>query len=36
MKLMYTISRTMPSTRLVSVATAIAPDAFNNLDTREV
>jgi hypothetical protein len=28
----YTISRTIPSTRLVSVAAAIAPEDFNICD----
>ena len=36
MKFMYTISRTMPSTRLVRVATAMPPEAFNILDTGKV
>jgi hypothetical protein len=30
----YTISRTIPSNRLTSVAAAIAPEDFSILDTR--
>ena len=34
MKLEYTMSRAIPSIRLINVATAMAPDDFNIFDTR--